>query len=196
MRLHLLPILTLSYILPAMAYGGEQTVLKYDTFNPPTHSKPSLADLLTIEPSASIFYTYARELELSSLFSDEQARSTLLVPTNKVVMALARKPHQGSTRVEEGIQISEEEYDKISKENVERWVSGHIIPKSPIDLNSPEPHQTLLDGKSISFKPITKSSSQGPDWTRVTLEDGVKILQMREASNGVLYIIDGAIISA
>jgi len=59
---------------------------------PEKHAKPTLADLLTIERSASIFYTYARETELSSKFTDENNRLTLFVPTNKAVMALSRKP--------------------------------------------------------------------------------------------------------
>jgi hypothetical protein len=59
---------------------------------PQTTSQPTLADLLTIEPSASIFYSYARELELSSMLSDHDAKLTVFVPTNKAVMALARKP--------------------------------------------------------------------------------------------------------
>jgi hypothetical protein len=63
-----------------------------DAISSPTTSKPTLADLLTIEPSASIFYSYARELELSARFSDGSAKYTLFVPTNKAVMALARKP--------------------------------------------------------------------------------------------------------
>lgn len=73
-----------------MAY--EQTVLKDDSFTPPIHSKPSLADLLTVENSVSIFYSYARELELSGSFTNEQANLTILAPTNKAVMDLARKP--------------------------------------------------------------------------------------------------------
>jgi len=59
---------------------------------PQTTPQPTLADLLTIEPSASIFYSYARELELSSMLSDHDAKFTVFVPTNKAVMALARKP--------------------------------------------------------------------------------------------------------
>lgn len=59
---------------------------------PQKHAKPSLADLLTIDSSASIFYTYARETELSSRLTDENSRLTVFVPTNKAVMALARKP--------------------------------------------------------------------------------------------------------
>jgi hypothetical protein len=58
----------------------------------PVSPKPTLADLLTIEPSASIFYSYARELELSARFADGSATYTLFVPTNKAIMALARKP--------------------------------------------------------------------------------------------------------
>jgi len=51
--------------------------------------KPTLAELLTIEPSASIFYGYTRELETCS---DGRFKLTSLVPKNKVDMALARKP--------------------------------------------------------------------------------------------------------
>ena len=64
-----------------------------ETYTPATNSQPTLADLLTIESSASIFYSYAREVELSRLFADPDAESTLLVPTNKAVMALPRKPY-------------------------------------------------------------------------------------------------------
>lgn len=59
---------------------------------PEISAKPSLADLLTIESSTSIFYSYARELELSQGLSNKDIRMTLFVPTNKAVMALARKP--------------------------------------------------------------------------------------------------------
>ena len=61
-------------------------------YTPATTPQPTLADLLTIEPSASIFYSYARELELSSIFSEPAAKVSLFMPTNKAVMALSRKP--------------------------------------------------------------------------------------------------------
>lgn len=60
--------------------------------HPLTTPKPTLTDLLTIEPRASIFFSYARELELSTLFAVLDTQTTLFVPTNKAVMALARKP--------------------------------------------------------------------------------------------------------
>ena len=61
-------------------------------YTPLITPQPTLADLLTIEPSASIFYSYARELELSSIFSEPSAKVSLFVPTNKAIMALSRKP--------------------------------------------------------------------------------------------------------
>lgn len=61
-------------------------------FTPVTTTKPTLADLLTIESSASIYFSYARETEFSSEFSVADNQWTLLVPTNKAVMALTRKP--------------------------------------------------------------------------------------------------------
>lgn len=90
-------------------------------------TNPTIADLLTIEPSVSIFYSYARELALSGMFSSTDQSITVLVPTNKAVMALARKPHQPSTSSPDDIEISEEEFDNQSKENVQRWVGSHII---------------------------------------------------------------------
>ncbi|PFH46049.1 hypothetical protein AMATHDRAFT_77840 [Amanita thiersii Skay4041] len=193
MRLHILPLLTLSFLMPVMAHTEEQTVLTKGSYSPQAHSAPSLTDLLTVEQSASIFYSYARELELSKLFSDNSAKITIFAPTNKAVMALARKPHQDPVMADDGISISEEEYERMSKRNVERWVSAHIVPESPIDLDSTSPYQTLLERKEISFKPVSKSNGQGPVWSRVTLENGIKILRMKEASNGVIYVIDGAI---
>ncbi|GLB43747.1 putative protein with four repeated domains in the Fasciclin I family of proteins, present in many other contexts [Lyophyllum shimeji] len=194
MRLQLLALLSLPLL--SFASQEQQIVMSNDVttdYSPATNTKPTLADLLTIEPSASIFYSYARELELSAMFSEPSTRSTLFAPTNKAVMALARKPHQGASMPsDEGIHISEEEFDKLSKQNVERWVSAHIVPKSPISLESEE-QPTMLDGKSISFTPITKNDGQGPEWSRVTLEDGVRIVDMKEGLNGVLYLIDGTI---
>ncbi len=81
----------LSFALPFMSALGEQIPMN-SGYTPLTTTKPLLSDLLTIESSASIFYSYARELELSKMLEDENARLTVLVPTNKAVMALARKP--------------------------------------------------------------------------------------------------------
>ncbi|GBE77269.1 hypothetical protein SCP_0101420 [Sparassis crispa] len=163
-----------------------------EVYTPQTNAQPTLADLLTIESSTSIFYTYARETRISELFVDEHAQITLLVPTNKAVMALARKPHQDPAKVEDGTIISEEEFDAIAKNNVQRWVSAHIIPRSPISLLSAEPFDTLLADKSVAFEQVSGDVNK-PDWERVRLSGGVPLLGMKEACNGVMYILDGTV---
>ncbi|ETW86744.1 hypothetical protein HETIRDRAFT_40718 [Heterobasidion irregulare TC 32-1] len=155
------------------------------------HAQPTLADLLTIERSASIFFSYARETGLNSLFSDETAMNTILVPTNKAVMALAKKPHQDPSPVEHGIEISEQEFDSRSKKNVEKWVSLHIIPESPISLLG-HTYPTLIEGKYVTFTEVDDGAT-APEWARVLLNGDVRILEMKEASNGVLYLIDGTV---
>ncbi|KAL9716649.1 hypothetical protein Ac2012v2_001101 [Leucoagaricus gongylophorus] len=193
MKLQYLSIAFSPLISLVSASTGEQILMGFahNSFVPEKHTQPTLADLLTIEQSASIFYSYARELELSKMFNDNTIKATIFVPTNKAVMALVRKPHQGQApnAISDDVHITEEEYERKYMVNIERWVSAHIIPEYPITLDSHE-HLTLLDGKSISFKSISKGNSKEPEWTRVTLEDGAHILGMKEASNGVLYLID------
>ncbi|KAF8890092.1 hypothetical protein BD779DRAFT_1518282 [Infundibulicybe gibba] len=189
--------LILPFLYQVLALYQDQVLMQMDdlqkpAYEPLTHSKPTLADLLTIDSSASIFYSYARELELSRILSDVDANITVLVPTNKAVMALARKPHQGTSAVEDKIEISEIEFDRRSKQNVQRWVSAHIIPQSPISLAG-HTYNTLLDDRTITFTPITKSAGKGSEWSQVTLEDGIHITSKKEGLNGVLYMIDGTI---
>lgn len=57
-----------------------------------SQSTQTLADLLTIEPSASIFYDYARGIDLGKKLNDKSSMITVLVPRNKAVMKLAKKP--------------------------------------------------------------------------------------------------------
>ncbi|KAJ7491221.1 hypothetical protein FB451DRAFT_1023538 [Mycena latifolia] len=189
MRLQLCSILALP-LLHVFASEAEQIFMADPVIQ--ESMKPTLADLLTIEPSTSIFYSYARELTSSNMFSDlESGPITLLVPTNKAVMALSRKPHQGPAPVDTGVVITDQEFDARSKENVERWVSAHIIPQSPITFDQTYP--TLLDGKSITFTLSKKGNADAPEWSRVVIGGDVHIIGQREASNGVLFLIDGTV---
>lgn len=96
--LSLMHVLSLLFLLPAIssASADDQIVMSAGLgkpdYTPLITPQPTLADLLTIEPSASIFYSYARELELSAIFSEPSANVSLFVPTNKAIMALSRKP--------------------------------------------------------------------------------------------------------
>ena len=89
-----IPLISLTLGIHAVA-AADQIVLPNTPMHdnqPASNVRPTLFDLLTIESGSSIFFSYARELELSRLFVDADAKLTLLVPTNKAVMALARKP--------------------------------------------------------------------------------------------------------
>ncbi|KAF7294693.1 FAS1 domain-containing protein [Mycena indigotica] len=176
------------FLLPVLAQSDQQIVI-----NQPTTMKPTIADLLTIESSLSIFYGYARELHLSNTFSDSNAPEiTVLAPTNKAVMALARKPHQDPVPADDGVIITEEEFDAKSKENVQRWISAHIIPHGAIQFDD-QTYDTLLDGKSLTFS--SKKGSSGPlDWSHASFGDDIHIVGKREAANGIIYLIDGTVL--
>lgn len=119
---------------------------------------PRLSDVMTLEPQASIFFSYAREsAKLSGILSGEAEnedgkRYTVFAPMNRAVMALPRKPyvrlrvlqrvagggarltvvgyrHEGGPQnVEIPVEITMKEADRQSLLNVERWVGAHIVP--------------------------------------------------------------------
>ncbi|KAI0249562.1 hypothetical protein BJV78DRAFT_1276167 [Lactifluus subvellereus] len=162
-----------------------------DAERPTSHSRPTLFDLLTIEPSTSIFFSYARELELVRLFTNVDSNLTVLVPTNKAVMALEKKPHQAPIPIEDTIELTEQELEERSEKNVERWVSLHIIPQSHISLPS-RTYPTLAEGKTVTFEETSRDPSI-PEWKRVLVNGKLQIINWKEATNGVLYVIDGTI---
>jgi len=182
---YLLIQLTLSFCALVMATRDKQSILYK-----PTDLKPTLADLLTIDRSVSIFYSYARETDFSNRFGDASQNITVTAPTNKAVIALPRKPHQGAKPdVEDMPEISQTQYDFVSKENVEKWVGAHIIP-SPVALSSSEEtYDTLLPGNKVTF--YQEGKSKDPSWSDYRLKEGISIVGMAEASNGILYIVDG-----
>lgn len=81
----------LLFPLLSSALFSEQTVMG-QAQTPVSRPTQTLADLLTIEPSASIFYDYARGISLGSKLNDKSSMFTVLVPRNKAVMKLAKKP--------------------------------------------------------------------------------------------------------
>ena len=81
----------LLFPLLSSALVDEQTVMSQERAAV-SHSTQTLADLLTIEPSASIFYDYARRVGLGETLNDRSSMTTVLVPRNKAVMKLAKKP--------------------------------------------------------------------------------------------------------
>jgi hypothetical protein len=93
--LHLL--ISLSTLVSAIQFDDGQSQFIMSTVadsDAPFHqTHPTLFDLLTIHPSVSIFFSYARETELSARFEAAGSPAiTLFAPTNHAVMALPQKP--------------------------------------------------------------------------------------------------------
>jgi len=177
------PLLSSALVNEQTVMGQAQTAV--------SHSTQTLADLLTIEPSASIFYDYARGIGLGNKLNDKSSMITVLVPRNKAVMKLAKKPHQDKVRVHEGVILTEEEMYTRSQKNVERWIAAHMIPSYPIDFNS-QAYPTLLDGTSVKFD-MVKGDPNAPEWSNVLVNKDIRIVGSKEASNGIYYLIDGVI---
>ena len=93
--------------------------------------------------------------------------------------------------------ITDAQFDALSKENVLHWVSAHIIPvstqqlrrkecrslylsqDSPISLTSGQAYNTMLRKKQVSFKQVD-SDEKVPEWSRVRLNDDVRLIVMKE----------------
>ncbi len=55
---------------------------------------------------------------------------TPLTPQGSASDSLAVHRHEGSKPIDDGVILTEAEFDNMSTKNVERWVSAHIIPVS------------------------------------------------------------------
>lgn len=189
--MRLAPSTLLALLLPAVSTAAaidSQLVLSpapiMDDFTR-TETQPSLSDLLTLQSRVSIFHSYLRELEdLNSRIAGlEGVNTTLLVPTNKAVMALPRKPcvsrdpqrllyidctcsHLPADDKENMPVISEQQAHDESQAILHRWIAAHIIPvceRFPPHL----PQRTHVYGRKVS--PISF------DATYPTLLDGVSV---------------------
>lgn len=100
-----------------------------EEFVRPGNTLPTLFDLLVLQRGSSIFFDYLRESStISQRMNDESAKSTLLLPTNKAVIALGWKPHQGPPTPSPDGDVKVEITEEMGKANVERWLSAHILP--------------------------------------------------------------------
>ena len=134
---------------------------------------------------------------------------TLVSRAHSQLRALSRHyhRHEDPKPLDDGVILSEAEFDSMSKRNVERWVSAHIIPvssllrgpairrgahgarpvqTSPISLASDSQHQTLLPGKNVTFT-VVGSDQNAPEWQRVALDGSVQLIGKKEVS-GALQI--------
>ncbi|EIW87391.1 hypothetical protein CONPUDRAFT_161935 [Coniophora puteana RWD-64-598 SS2] len=193
-------IFTLCAPLLAAASRSEQKIMAAKPqdilADPFVASQPTITDVLTIQRPGNIFFDYARSLALSESFSNKSKELTVLMPTNTAVMKMDRKPNEPEQPGGD-IQITEAEYESQSTENVERWVSAHVI-EGRVSLDKlPKSYNTLLSGKTVSFE-FSSDTSSTDDWKNVVMKGGkddydIKILNRLEAANGVIFVIDGTV---
>ncbi|WWC67818.1 uncharacterized protein I206_101734 [Kwoniella pini CBS 10737] len=134
----------------------------------------NLSDALTAERTASIWWNYARDNSIITgrLCSNEK-ESTILVPIDKAILNLGRKPHQYPGLTYKGT-------FSTSKINTERFLQAHIIDGKVKDGKI----KTLLDGFIVELIP-DKSQKGG-----YKIQPGdIEVLGSKETSNGkILYI--------
>ncbi|KAH7101371.1 hypothetical protein BKA62DRAFT_618931 [Auriculariales sp. MPI-PUGE-AT-0066] len=178
-----------------MASQHDQVVLDRPAGSMRTTVLPSLSDILTVQSKLSIFHSYLREVrDIHQRVSGSGSNSTLLAPTNKAVMQLPRKPHlPPDDNTENMPEISDMAFHQASQEAVNRWISAHIIPESPIAFSST--HETLLSGVRIEFHKVNKHGDDSDPKEFEVVVNGKKsrIVDVYEAHNGVLYVIEGTI---
>jgi len=119
---------------------------------------------------------------------------TVLVPSNKAVLSMKRKPHQSPTgdETKDGeIDVTEEQLEFKRSENVRRWVSAHVIPEHPITFEESKNYPTVLEGASVGFSPINNTLSM--NWKDWRVVPGITIADKIEGLNGVLYLIEGTV---
>jgi len=164
-------------------------------FSRPVHTLPNLFDTLILQRGSSIFFDYVREVpSIHQRTTDPEAKTTLLVPSNKAVIALGWKPERRGVPTTGGkIEISEQSLNA----NVERWVSGHVLPIRDLDLKTTEPQDTLLDGKPIRLERRGFTEFEDDEeWKAYGIVQGDEFIPLKlkiQASNGVVYLIDQTI---
>ncbi|WWC87031.1 uncharacterized protein L201_001915 [Kwoniella dendrophila CBS 6074] len=134
---------------------------------------PTLADALTAERGASLWWNYARDSpSITGRLVSRDKQSTLLVPVDKAILSLGRKPHQYPGLTYKGAFSS-------SKTNTERFLSAHIIDGT---LESGKV-KTMLDGFTVE---MVQGKSIKTGWK---VQPDIEVLGVKETSNGkILYI--------
>ncbi|WWD07814.1 hypothetical protein V865_005919 [Kwoniella europaea PYCC6329] len=157
---------------------------------------PTLADALTAERGASLWWSYARDSKsITERLQSRNQRSTILVPVDKAIVSLKQKPHlySGSSSTSSssimGWVTGSNSNSHSYQDNTEKFLKAHIIEGSP----QPGKLQTLLDGFSLEIiqnpdQSSTKISNlSGKGWK---IQPGdIEVLGIKETSNGrIIYI--------
>ncbi|OXH33126.1 hypothetical protein J008_03101 [Cryptococcus neoformans] len=130
---------------------------------------PTVADMLTTERTASLWWSYARDsVEIAKRLESKLKSSTVLVPIDKAILALEKKPHQSPGETPDDAAF--------------KFISAHIIDGTPREGTLP----TLLPNFSVEF---VKDGSAKGGW-RIRPGD-VEVLAEKDGVNGrVMYLAE------
>ncbi|KAL7418568.1 hypothetical protein Q5752_007026 [Cryptotrichosporon argae] len=140
------------------------------------HAGISLADTLSLERRARLWWDYARDVGSVTSRLQRAGETTLLVPVDAAVMRMSRKPHQNPS--------GEPENDDEARNNVAAFLLAHIVPAA-VEMPSQTPYQTLLS--SLSIRVV-----QDGDGFKITPGD-IAIVDVKQASNGRIMYLDGVL---
>ncbi|KAL1408967.1 hypothetical protein Q8F55_005784 [Vanrija albida] len=135
----------------------------------------SLADALTLERRASVWWDYARDVSSVTSRLSNKGKTTVLVPLDKAIFALPRKPHQNPEGATD---------DDDTKHNVEQFLSAHIVPG---DLALPSDEETPTLNPNVSVR------VEGEDGKWVLQPGDIPVVGVTEASNGKILYLDGVV---
>lgn len=103
--------------------------------------------------------------------------TTLLVPLDRAIMALPTKPHQNPNG---------ETSEKEARTNVESFLSAHIVPSSlDMPAKNGKDTPTLHDGVSVRV--------EGEEGSWVVQPGDIKVVAVKQASNGKILYLDGVV---
>lgn len=120
--------------------------------------------------------------------ADESINSTLLVPTNSALQTLPRKPWEDRdddgqvTRHGSKDSLWNKKAEDKAKKNIEEFVAGHLVTKYPVEEGK---QLATLKGTFVSY--TVKGGEKFVD------PGNIKVLGEREAANGAIWVLDGAI---
>ncbi|SCZ94069.1 BZ3500_MvSof-1268-A1-R1_Chr6-1g08400 [Microbotryum saponariae] len=185
---------------PAMTIPKTNPFLSSST-NAVSSTTMALADLLTQSRRTSIFYDYCRDVpSVSALLNappspSKETLPTLLVPLNSAIIAMAHKPHQTQPKTDSrSPQLrTERQLEDESNAYLSRWVRAHVI-QAEVQIG-PEGWQDktyeTLDHSSVQFA-LRKDETTNEE--RVVIIPGqIEVVGMSQASNGMIYYIDGTL---
>ena len=107
-------------------------------------------------------------------------KTVVFAPLDRSIRSMHRLPHRG---VESMASKSEEDREKANEKHLDQWVARHLSSDElPEDLNEQVTLKSLADDKEITLEMKGEAVIVGPG--------SAKVIDRREASDGVLLVLD------